>query len=247
VDAHACPNETRGGVCFREGSFAVIMLFTDAPMRNVQGATRDGELIPESPFDPRGRDVPFIPYLRQYDETIEALTAEQIRVIGLWSGGGRGIEDMWRVARDSGALDQDQLPIVYDIGRTGDGLDAGVFESLERVTQGVRLDVLVNLYDADPSDRLDPRELVVAVRPVAAVPLGQTRIDVPGERFRDVATGTEVTFEITIDPRLLPDAARGERFPLGVVIEGDDGTHLHEERVDLLIATAANACRGTDI
>src|SRR5262245_30477051 len=57
-----CPQDRLGGVCFRAGSFAIVMLFTDAPMRSVVGIGPDGDDSPreiESPII----DPPFIPVL----------------------------------------------------------------------------------------------------------------------------------------------------------------------------------------
>jgi hypothetical protein len=232
-----CPAGTRAGVCFREGSFAIVMLFTDAPMRNVIGIEESGE---ESAAEVLGeiKDEPFIPYLRGYDETLEALQAETIRVVGLWSGQVDGLDDMRRVARDTGALDESGRPIVFEIGTRGEQLGEGVIGALELTTEGVRQDIRLELTDADPDDGVDPRELVTSVRAVSVDPAdgGTAR----GDRFVDVRPGTRVRFAVTFDSSSLPVAAFEQRYPLGLSAVADDGTLLSEETVDVVVA--AESC-----
>ena len=145
IDAKTnCPAGTRAGVCFRDGSFAVVMLFTDAPMRNVAGLLPDGSSTPPIAFDPTASDAPYIPFVRGYDEALAALRKQNMRVIGLWSGGdGPGEDDLRRVASDSGALDSDGHPIVFDIGDDGRALGDGVVRTLEALTAAVRANVQI--------------------------------------------------------------------------------------------------------
>jgi hypothetical protein len=228
-----CPIGSRGGVCFRDGAFAIVLLFTDAPMRNVTGLLSDGSLAPDDPFDPFAPDVPYIPYVRTYDETVEALRAASIHVVGLWSGREQGIDDMRRVAHDTGAIDEAGEPIVFDIGGEGEALGQGVVQTIEALTAAVRVDVKLVLLDGNPDDGLDPRSLVTSVRALRAEPADGGQVD--GERFVGVRTGTRVFFEVGFDTSSLPLADMDRRYPLGLRIESEAGTLLSEETVDLMV------------
>jgi len=233
-----CPEGRRGGVCFRTGSFAIVMLFTDAPMRNVVGLTLDGGDSPseiESPII----DAPFIPYERGYEETADALRAADIRVVGMWSGVAEGLDDMRRVVRDSGALDESGQPIVIEIGTKGEALGAGVIAALESIAAGTRLDVTLELDDADLVDGLDPRTLVTAVRALRAEPADGGLPN--GAGFTGVRAGTRVFFELTFDPSRLPETEVEQRFPLEVRAVASDGQLLAEETLDIVIA-ATSSC-----
>lgn len=228
-----CPQGGRAGVCFRAGAFPIVMLFTDAPMRNVIGIGESGEASPVEIVNPVENE-PFIPYLREYDETMAALQAESIRVVGLWSGATDGVDDMRRVARDSGALDQSGTPIVFEIGERGESLGEGVITALERITGGTRHDVRLELEDGDVQDGVDPRSLVTAVHALSAEPAdGGTAA---GNHFVQVRSGTLVRFEVMFDATSLPLAAHEQRFPLTLSVVASDGTLLSLETVDLVVA-----------
>ncbi len=228
-----CPEGTHAGVCFREDAFPIVMLFTDAPMRNVAALRADGSTGPVGKYDPNAPDAPYIPYVRGYDETISALLAQNIHVLGLWSGTGDGEDDLRRVANDTGALDSAGNPIVFDIGDDGHALGEGVVQTLESLAEALRVDVRLVLADGDPADDLDPRSLVTAVRALQAVPQGGAQLD--GPQFRQVSPGTRVSFELDIDPTRLPSASYDRRYPLALRIETADGRPLLEQTLDLLV------------
>jgi hypothetical protein len=228
-----CPDDTHAGVCFREGSFPVVMLFTDAPMRNVRGISRDGIVASEPGDDPNAPDTPFVPYLRKYEETMGALQAQNIRVLGLWSRADEeGLDDLRRIVMDSGALDAQGQPVVIDIGETGSQLGQGVVSSLASVSSGTRHELQLVLEDADETDALDPRTLVTGVRALRAEPLGFARAE--GDRFVDVRTGTQVFFEVSFDGTRAPATLQGERFPLRLSVQSSDGVVVSEEIVDVI-------------
>jgi hypothetical protein len=238
-----CADDGRAGVCFRSGSFAIVMLFTDAPMRDVLGIMPSGE---PSLFEIQGEvmNEPFIPVERGYDETIEALQEFSIRVVGLWSGGveADGVDDMRRVARDTGAIDENGQPIVFDIGANGEALGAGVIGGLDGITAGSRHEVSLELEDADLLDGVDPRALVTGVRALRLEP--GDRGTAAGDRFVDVRSGTRVFFELTFDASALPRTELDQRFPLRVSALASDGTRLSDETVDLVIAAEGEVCPG---
>ncbi len=234
-----CPANGRGGVCFRTGSFANVLLFTDAPMRGVVGIQPDGTPTSWETLDPGNpyTEVPYVPYQRTFEETMEVLRAENIRVVGLWSGqqtNGDGLDDMRRVAKESGSLDAAGDPILLEIGTQGEGLGEGVVQALESLRSGTRLEVRLELYDADPNDALDPRVLVTAVVPLRVEPEGAGFA--VGDHFEDVPAGTRVVFQVRFDTRSLPPAGYERRFPLGMAVRASDGTVLSDQTFDLFVA-----------
>jgi hypothetical protein len=236
-----CPAGSRGGVCFRPGTFAIVMLFTDAPMRNVVGIQPTGEPSPVE-FAGELMDVPYIPYSRGYEETLEALGEAGIHVVGLWSGATEGLDDMRRVVRDSGSVDAAGQPIVFEIGGRGEELGDGVIRGFEAITSEARYDLQLELADADLEDGVDPRVLVTSVRALSADPAEGA---VPaGDRFTSVSAGTRVTFELVFDPSTLPRAAFEQRFPLTLRVVANDGTVLSTETVDVVIG--ADACAASE-
>lgn len=228
-----CPAGTHGGVCFREGSFAIALLFTDAPMRNVTGLLPDGGLAPDDSFDRFAPGAPYVPYVRTYEETIEALHHENIHVLGLWSGGTEGLDDMRRMARDTGSVDENGEPIVFDIGPKGRALGDGVVSTIEALMAAVRIDVRLVLLDANPDDGLDPRTLVTSVRALRADPAEGAEL--AGDSFAHVRTGTRVFFEVGFDTSSLPISDADQRYPLGLRVEGEDGTLLSQETLDVIV------------
>jgi hypothetical protein len=235
-----CTGGGRGGVCFRPEAFAITMLFTDAPMRNVIGIRPDGSLSPVVPAAP-SNEGPILHenLIRGYEETIEALQAENIRVLGLWSGmTDDGIDDLRRVARDTGALDESGRPIVLEIGPKGEGLDTEVVRSLSLLTSGARLDVRLDLEDVNVHDAVDARALVAEVRAARADPADGAASD--GAHFVQVRSGTRVFFELVLDPTAVPRIELEQRYPLGLRVLTGDGTLLSEQIVDVVIAAEAS-------
>jgi hypothetical protein len=229
-----CPDGGRGGVCFRPGSFANVLLFTDAPMRGVVGIQTDGTPSAWETLYLDGNPPPYVPYERTYDETIEALQAENIRVLGLWSGEADGIDDMRRVVKESGGLNAAGDPIVLDIGEEGEGLGEGVVQALESVRNASRLSIQLNLFDADPNDGVDPTDLVTEARPARIEPADGGVV--VGDRFEEVRAGTRVVFEVTFDTSPLAPAAYERRFPLAMQVATSDGAILMEKTVDVFVA-----------
>lgn len=242
IDAHSCPPGTRAGVCFRDGSFALVMLFTDAPMRGVTGIGLDGLPTGAHEFDPFDPQAPFLPRELEYEDVMAAIQEQQIRVLGLWSGAGDGKDDMRRVVRDSGAVDTDGQPIVFDIGPNGQRLGTGVVETLELLTGAAALDVGAWVEDADLTDDIDARELLVSVRAVAIEPASYGRVDARGDRFLGVRPGAEVRFELTFDTSSLPESLVGTAFGTRIGVSAADGTILTDEHVELIVEPPGQSC-----
>ena len=213
-----CPPGSYGGVCFRDGSLPLIMLFTDAPMRNLIVNAR-GEPVTGQEFDPFGPDAPFIPYLRTFPEVQGALLERGIHVVGLWSGNVRGRDDLELVVRESGGVDSAGNPVVFDIGDDGGGLGAGVVDSVDIVTNSVSESVTANVVHAD--ERRTLPQGAFELTPLRSNPQSAAVINRAARRFDDVEPGTELTFLLTVDTRQLPATQSG---PLAVEIHFESGT-----------------------
>lgn len=231
-----CAPRTEGGACFRDGAFRVIMMFTDARMRSVKGLLPDGSTAVESGDDPAGLNKPFLPNIRTYDETIDALREKNVRVLGLWSGTNGGIDDLQRVARDTGALDADGQPIVIDIGSEGTALGDGVLRSLRSVNSGLRHTVDLIAEDGDPDDGLDARALIKAVRAVSADPTDGAMPQ--GQRFTNARAGSRLNFDVVFDTSAVPPTAFDQRFPLKLSVVSSDGTRVWQQTLDVVVQAA---------
>lgn len=217
-----CPRGGDGAACLRQDALPVVFLFTDAPFHE----------------GPRG-DFPYDgiePFPHVYDDAVRVLGERGVRVIGFDSGdavdgGGR---DLAALARDTDAVGRDGLPLVYDIGASGESLDTGVVDAIESFAESVVFDVSAFGRDPDPTDGVDPSTFVVAVHPASATPRdGFERIE--GERFLGVRAGTSLTFELELSSADLPIADESQIFELEIVFRGDDATYLGSAIVKIVV------------
>jgi hypothetical protein len=180
--------------------------------------------------------------VRKYDETLAALQAEGIRVVGLWSGRlDDGLDDLRRVVRDTGTLDDQGQPVLFDIGTHGDALGEGVVSTLDLARSGTRLELELRLRDPDDADGVDTTSFVTNVLALAANPAEGAQAD--GARFTEVREGTELTFELLIDTTGVPRELQGQRLPLILSIEDTGGMLLWEETFDIVVAWSDSECR----
>ncbi len=208
-----CARRGLGYPCFREGSQPVVVLITDAPFHN----------------GPEGAN----PYLGVYptphgfEAAVAALEALSARVIGIDSGQAR--EHLEALARRTGAVDSDGVPLVFGISPTGTGLGEEVVRGIETLALRVPVDVDAIVLDV-PGDDLDATILVrevVAVR--ADPPSGVSRIE--GGTFYDVLPGTRLHFRLVVDVSVVPVPERTTLYPVLVRFRGDEVSVLDERVV----------------
>ncbi len=217
-----CPSGGSGGGCFRRDSLPVIMLITDAPFHNGPGGSEPYEGISPPPHT--------------FDEAVEALGSLGVFVVGLGArdpGRPSAMGDLRAVARQTGAVDDDGDPLVFDIGSRGDGVDRGIVRAVERLASGLPLDVDAVVEDA-PGDAIDARTLIREVRPLSAdPPSGVERIAEDG--FVGVMPGTRVTFEIVVDPSALPPSDSTRRVPARIMFRAFGRGRIGREDVIIVI------------
>ncbi len=224
-----CASGGLGGGCFRRDSLPVILLITDAPMNN--GPT---DVRPISRY--RASDFAPDPTPHTYDEAIAAVNSLGILVIGLGARDAFAMSPMSHlraVSTATGAVDSDGSPLAFDIGGSGRGVGAGIVESIQRLAEGVPLDVDAIVED-EPGDAIDARDLVRSVRPLSARPadgvVGMTETTFLGAR-----PGTEVTFELELDASSVPPSESDIVVPAAVLFRAFSRSRLARVPIEILI------------
>jgi hypothetical protein len=212
-----------GAVCLREDAFPIVIVFTDAPFQN-------GPSLPSSYAAIR-------PPPHRYDETVLALTARGVRVLGMWIGGslmgGRTRADLAQVALDTGALTPDGEPIVLDLDSGGGRPLVGrVVDAIETLVDASTIDVDAIVEDVE-GDTVDATRFVTSITPRRAIPADGATIR--GSRFEDVRPGTRVELRIVLDNDFLPPADDTRTYPLRVTLRADGVTTLRTRIVEVVV------------
>ncbi|RLB52149.1 MAG: hypothetical protein DRJ42_15600 [Deltaproteobacteria bacterium] len=216
-----CAPGTVGYPCFRAEGSRIILLFTDAPFHNGPGNT-----------NPYGRAV--VPRPHTYDQTVAALRGIGAKVLGLFSGGTDtdALRDLDAIARDTGAVTPDGVPIVVDIGADGSLLDEGVAESVRTLVEEVPIDIDILAEDVE-GDAIDALEFVRGLETVSAIPRDGA-LD-RGDRFDEVRPGTRVTFRVLLQNDRFPRGPEPVEYFLRIVLRGDGVTRLQTTEVKVVI------------
>ncbi|WP_236519897.1 vWA domain-containing protein [Sandaracinus amylolyticus] len=228
-----CPMGGFGYPCFRTDALPVVLLFSDAPFHNGPGG---GSPYSDSMACPAVATV-----AHDYDDAVEALQRNEIRVIGLYSGPprDRGLPDMRQLALDTNALGDGDEPLVFDIGENGERLSTSVIDAITTLAEVIELDIDTVLMDVDRTDAVDPRDFVEAVVPLRADPMdGVREIDVAAGAFLGVRTGTTVVFGLTLRNDAVAPGAGPQRFLLEVVFRGDGRTRIGSVIIEIVVPGA---------
>ncbi|MCC6878029.1 MAG: hypothetical protein IT378_27200 [Sandaracinaceae bacterium] len=216
-----CPRGGVGYPCFRLDALPIVVLFTDAPFHNGPSG---------NPY----RCTVFPPP-HTYSEMLEALSRLDIRVIGMYSGDGEGLNDINRVAVDTGAVD-DGSPLVFNIGERGERLSTSVVDAITTLADTIEFDVDTFLVDPDPDDGVDPRDFVERVEAVRAEPMDRVRrIDREAGIFYGVQAGTRVFYRLLLRGGAVVPGTEPRRFRLEIVFRGDGRTRLGSRIVEFVI------------
>ncbi|MCA9300719.1 MAG: hypothetical protein KDA28_16735, partial [Phycisphaerales bacterium] len=218
-----CPMGGRGYPCFREEALPIVLLFTDERFHNGPGGTFAYPSI-------------LSPAPHTYDEMSGALASLDLRVLGFDSGAGTASPDLIAVATDSGAVDAEGEPLVFDIGEEGQRLSTTVVDAMKRFANGVVFDVRSVVRDPDPDDGVDATEFIDAVRPLRAEPMtGIERIDEASGRFLGVKAGTRLVYQLTVVPGAVVPGAKTKRFRVNIVFFDEGGARIGNRLVELVI------------
>lgn len=223
VSPGRCPAGTVGYPCFRTNGSRIILLFTDAAMHNGPGRSE--------PYD----SPPISPAPATYEMALGALRDIGAKVLGLYSGNDprdRALTDLESIARDTGAVTEDGVPIVLDIGSRGEGLDEGVVESIRQLVEEVPLDIDAFAEDF-PGDEFDALDFVRSIETTGAVPTGGAT-DL-GDEYLGVRPGTRVGFRVFLANERIPRGPEPQSYTLTVVLRGDGVTRLTETVVLVVI------------
>jgi hypothetical protein len=227
-----CPGGGLGYACLRRDALPVVLLFTDAPFHNGPGG--------------RFRYVGILPPPHTYEQALTELLALGARVMGFASGRGNELRDLRTVARDTGAVDLDGNPLVFDIGSRAERLGTEVVDAIETFVESTVFDVDVVLRDPVPGDGVDVTQFVERVVPVSADPAdGVASIDTDAGVFRGVRPGTRVVFELHVSNDVIAPEPEPQAFLLEVIFRGDGRFTLARETVLLIIpGTDGEGCDG---
>ena len=166
--ARSCAAGRIGYPCFRPDAVRVIVLITDAPFHNGPGGANAywatvGGVTPPT-----------------YVEARDQLVANNIKVIGVNSGGTYGRPHLDQLARDTGAVDSGGTPLVYDIPGDGSGLGTQVINAVRTLANNVPIRVDAQFVD-NPADAVDTRTAF----------LDYLETNTSGRTIRDPATDTD--------------------------------------------------------
>lgn len=220
-----CPGGGFGFACFSADALPVVLLFTDAPFHSGPGGT--------NPYTCGVSGV-----AHRYDDAVAALRARNVRVIGLFSGGGdaEARRDLDAIARDTGAVGATGAPLVLDIGSGGERLSESVVDAIEILASVIEFDIDTRLSDPDPGDAVDPRDFVDAVLAIRAEPPeGAGEIDRDAGVFRRVRTGTRVLFQLRLRNDAVAPGEGPQRFRLEIIFRADMRTRIGSTIVEIVV------------
>ncbi|MDH5491351.1 MAG: hypothetical protein OEY14_05305 [Myxococcales bacterium] len=209
-----CPSGGSGGACFRDEALPLVVLVTDAPMHNGPPG-----VAPEEAYAFAGP--------HDYAETLAALRALGALVIGLGArdpGSDSPMPHLRALAEDTGAIDAEGAPLVFDIGSRGTEVGSGVVQAIRRLAEGLPLDVDALVLDV-PGDAWDALELIHSIRVVAAEP-PEGAAAIRGGEALGVRPGTRLVYEIEVDTRSMPASDSTRRIPVRIIFRAFERTWL---------------------
>jgi hypothetical protein len=169
-----------------------------------------------------------------------ALTANDITMIGVWSGaaGAGARSDLVDVVRESGSVDRSGNPLVFD------GADSSVVpvvtSAINEIVEGVPLRATIEASD-EPGDAGDALQFIdyletnTVAADCASVPTEDTDGDTRGDAFPAVTPGTRICWDVVpvMNTTVMPDDVPLV-FEARLTVRGD-GSPLDARRVYFLV------------
>lgn len=263
-----CLDSGWGAPCFRDGALPIVVLFTDICQHN-------GPPDEDPSCDPY---TGITPEPALWVDTVAEMNRRGARFIGVNASGGSscatvtgpsGFSPCWflkRTATDTGTVDLDGNPLVYDLPNSAStsAFADTVVGAIETVATRVALDVDTALRD-DPSDteRVDARRFIKRRTPACnpaspgappttdcwAAPTGVTQDQAIAtydlSTFYGVVPGTRVTFRITFqnDFYMNPDQ-RTKLFIAFIDVRGGGSTVLDTRQVFVVVPAGSGGIFG---
>lgn len=253
----SCLDTGFGAACFRDGALPVIVLFTDI----CSHAGPPGESPSCDPY------VAIDPAPHLYEDMIRVMNARGARFVGINSSGSRcpavtvpadysPCYFMRRTAEDSGSIDVDGNPLVYDLpssgGTTTEFTDI-VVDAIQRIATRVPFDVDTALRNdpANPS-MVDATRFIKSRRPgCRATPaIEPCWVAADGTRHEDavaavddstffgVIPGTLVTFQIAFHNDFYQGGTTAQVFVAYVDVRADGFAVLDTRQVYIVVPSA---------
>jgi hypothetical protein len=228
----ACPAAASiGWPCFRTGAVPIVVLISDVYQHNGPGG--------EYPYS----DAIIGGHAPTYDEAVAALTAANVRVIGVAVSSSLAVAQMNQLATDTGAVDGAGAPLV-SMAAAGSVSDA-VVDQIRTLANDTPIDISI-VYEDDGSDAVDTWAAFVdyieaneagdPARGCEARAAEDTDGDGHPDTFRDVTPGSPVCFDIvvkqndTVMPTSLP-----QLFRATLRLLGDGFTELDSRDIYFLV------------
>ncbi len=219
-----CQNKGKGYPCFRADALPIVVLITDADFHN--GPSNANPYFGVSPAPP------------SFNEAIDALNRVGAKVVGIFSGATNLRSHIDAAARQTGAVNDANAPLVFTVNGQGSGLDLNIISAFEELTGDVRRDVSVEAEDPDPLDAFDPTSLMTRATPISAAPPNGI-LATDARRFLGVIPGTALTFEVEFSRgpfEAEPEGGQHRIIHINLRVLGDGSVLLDDRSVYLVIA-----------
>jgi hypothetical protein len=206
-----------GAACFRAGAQPIVVLISDAPMHDGPGG-----------YDPYvGLDG-----VAAYGDAATALRDVGARVVGVVvDGDPLARTQMERFATDTGTVDADNQPLVFDA--VGGDADTQVVDAVTRLVGATPQDISIVITD-DPADAFDATRFVRGVAPAHAEP----KRDTAGGSFLAVPPGGTVWFRLTFENDLVEAADAPRVFHATITVLGNGVARLDTRNVFIVVPSA---------
>lgn len=243
-----------GAACFRDAAMPIVIHFTDICSHNGPPGEDTGSCQPYEDVSPA---------LPTWTEMIASLNRRGAKYVGVNASGtactrvtaGSGYSPcffMRRTAEETGSVDIDENPLVYDLpNSTSSSVFADTIAgAIETIATRVPLDVDTGVRD-DPTDALgvDARQFIsrrtpacTAMPPITPCwtpPVGTAPEDavafVDSSTFFGVIPGTQVTFVITFQNNFFPGTSQTEIFIAYIDVRAGGSAILDTRQVYIVV------------
>jgi len=217
----------RGAFCLRAEALSLVLHFADSPFHNGPGGS-----VPYADVCPS-----VAPMAASYQGAINALQSVGARVISFHPSGvsPEAIQDLRRLAQDTGALGPSGEPLVFDLGVDAVDTAGALVTALATFSESAPVNLDAIVVDPNPDDAFDPRTLVERIEAIEARPAdGVSAIDREAGLFIGVRASTRVVFGLVLRNDI-PPGPRTERHVVEVQVRVDARAVIDSQLVEIVI------------